>query len=129
MAEIGTDIEKAKVLLEKGGLVAIPTETVYGLAGNALDTASVTKIFEVKGRPQFDPLIVHVPSFVATAQYADNDLPLAKKLADQFWPGPLTLLLQKKMIIGDLVTSGLETVGLRCPDNALTHSLLKMLSF
>jgi L-threonylcarbamoyladenylate synthase len=129
MAEIGTDIEKAKALLEKGELVAIPTETVYGLAGNALDIASVTKIFEVKGRPQFDPLIVHVPSFVATAQYAENNLPLAKKLADQFWPGPLTLLLQKKMIIGDLVTAGLETVGLRCPDNALTHALLKMLSF
>jgi L-threonylcarbamoyladenylate synthase len=129
MAEIGTDIEKAKALLEGGELVAIPTETVYGLAGNALDNSSVTRIFEVKGRPQFDPLIVHVPSFVAAAQYADNDVPLAKKLANQFWPGPLTLLLRKKTVIGDLVTSGLETVGLRCPDNALTGSLLKMLSF
>jgi L-threonylcarbamoyladenylate synthase len=129
MAEIGTDIEKAKALLEGGELVAIPTETVYGLAGNALDNSSVTRIFEVKGRPQFDPLIVHVPSFVAAAQYAENDVPLAKKLANQFWPGPLTLLLRKKTVIGDLVTSGLETVGLRCPDNALTGSLLKMLSF
>jgi L-threonylcarbamoyladenylate synthase len=129
MAEIGTDIEKAKALLEGGELVAIPTETVYGLAGNALDNSSVTRIFEVKGRPQFDPLIVHVPSFVAAAQYAENDVPLAQKLANQFWPGPLTLLLRKKPVIGDLVTSGLETVGLRCPDNVLTSALLKMLSF
>lgn len=129
MAEIGNDIEKAKALLTNGELVAIPTETVYGLAGNALNPESVTKIFEVKGRPQFDPLIVHVPDFASTEKYATQIPDLARKLAAQFWPGPLTLLLQKKPIIGDLVTSGLDTVGLRCPDHSLTRELLNSIPF
>jgi L-threonylcarbamoyladenylate synthase len=129
MAEIGNDIEKAKALLINGELVAIPTETVYGLAGNALDPASVSKIFDVKERPQFDPLIVHVPDFASTEKYALKIPDLARTLADQFWPGPLTLLLQKKAIIGDLVTSGLDTVGLRCPDHLLTRKLLESLPF
>jgi L-threonylcarbamoyladenylate synthase len=129
MAEIGTDIEKAKALLLAGELVAIPTETVYGLAGNALNLSSVTKIFEVKGRPQFDPLIVHVPDFGAAHVYAREIPEQAKLLADKFWPGPLTLLLTKKPIIGDLVTAGLDTVGLRSPDHPLTHKLLESLPF
>src|SRR3989337_2200969 len=129
MAEIGTDIEKAKRLLQAGELVAIPTETVYGLAGNALNLSSVTKIFEVKGRPQFDPLIVHVPDFKAVPVYAREIPEQAKILAKQFWPGPLALLLNKKESISDLVTSGLDTVGLRCPDHPITHDLLKSLGF
>jgi L-threonylcarbamoyladenylate synthase len=129
MAQTGTDIQKAKDLLLKGELVAIPTETVYGLAGNALNLASVTKIFEVKGRPQFDPLIVHVPDVSAVAQYASDIPNRAKVLADRFWPGPLTLLLPKKNVIPDLVTSGLDTVGLRCPDHILTRTLLSSLPF
>lgn len=129
MAEIGKDINKAKQLLEAGELVAIPTETVYGLAGNALRTESVTRIFEVKNRPRFDPLIVHVPS-VAKARELVLDIPApALKLAEKFWPGPLTLLLGKKEIIPDLVTSGLDTVGIRCPDHPLTRSLLSALPF
>ncbi|SKC51721.1 L-threonylcarbamoyladenylate synthase [Ohtaekwangia koreensis] len=129
MAEIGTNIEYAKTLLEQGEVVAIPTETVYGLAGNALNVSAVTKIFEVKNRPQFDPLIVHVPDLEAAHEYT-LDIPAAvKRLTDQFWPGPLTLLLKKKSIIPDLVTSGLDTVGIRCPDHALTRQLLSELSF
>jgi L-threonylcarbamoyladenylate synthase len=129
MAQTGTDIEKAKALLIKGELVAIPTETVYGLAGNALEPSSVAKIFEVKGRPQFDPLIVHVPNFKSAQKYAVDIPEQAALLAQHFWPGPLTLLLPKKNIIPDLVTSGLDTVGLRCPDHPLTHKLLETLPF
>lgn len=129
MAEIGTSIEKAKHLLEAGELVAVPTETVYGLAGNALNPEAVAKIFEVKKRPQFDPLIVHVPDSDTAKKYILNFPDHAEKLARQFWPGPLTLLLQKKMIIPDLVTAGLDTVGLRCPDHHLTRELLSKLTF
>ena len=129
MAEIGTDIEKARALLQAGELVAIPTETVYGLAGNALNISSVTKIFEVKGRPQFDPLIIHVPDFDSMKEYTTAIPEKAKLLARQFWPGPLTLLLEKKSIINDLVTSGLNTVGIRCPDQVLTRKLLKSIPF
>ena len=129
MAVIGTDIEKAVSLLSNDELVAIPTETVYGLAGNALSNMAVTKIFSVKNRPQFDPLIVHVPHLEKAKDYVLDIPEAAKKLADKFWPGPLTLLLKKKSIIPDLVTAGLDTVGIRCPDHSLTRQLLKELPF
>jgi len=129
MAEIGTDLLKAKALLEKGELVAIPTETVYGLAGNALNIDAVTKIFQVKDRPQFDPLIVHVQNIEAVKNYVEDIPKKAKLLVQQFWPGPLTLVLNRKPIIPDLVTSGLNTVGIRCPDHVLTRTLLASLSF
>lgn len=129
MAEIGTDIEKAIKLLTSDELVAIPTETVYGLAGNALNRSSVTKIFSVKDRPQFDPLIVHVPNLEKANDYVLNIPEAARRLAEKFWPGPLTLLLKKKSIIPDLVTAGLDTVGIRCPDHSLTRELLKRLPF
>lgn len=129
MAETGIDIEKAAKLLTNDELVAIPTETVYGLAGNALSSAAVAKIFSVKNRPQFDPLIVHVPYLEKVKDYALEIPEAAKKLADKFWPGPLTLLLKKKSIIPDLVTAGLDTVGIRCPDHPLTRQLLKELPF
>lgn len=129
MAAIGTDIDKARALLTTDELVAIPTETVYGLAGNALSSVAVAKIFSVKNRPQFDPLIVHVPDLEKAKAYVVEIPDAAKKLADKFWPGPLTLLLKKKKIIPDLVTAGLDTVGIRCPDHPLTRQLLKNLSF
>ncbi len=129
MAKIGTDIEKAVMLLTSDELVAIPTETVYGLAGNALNRSSVTKIFSVKDRPQFDPLIVHVPNLEKANDYVLEIPEAAGKLAGKFWPGPLTLLLKKKSIIPDLVTAGLDTVGIRCPDHSLTRELLKRLPF
>jgi L-threonylcarbamoyladenylate synthase len=129
MAEIGKDIEKAKTLLLEGKLVAVPTETVYGLAGNALDPSAIASIFEVKGRPTFDPLIVHIADLQRSIDYA-TELPApARKLADKYWPGPLTLLLKKKPIISDLVTAGLDTVGLRCPDHPMIQKLLSLLRF
>ena len=129
MANIGSDINEAKRLLEQGEVVAIPTETVYGLAANALNVDAVTKIFEVKNRPSFDPLIVHVPDITAAWQYAEDIPEKLLSLANKFWPGPLTLLVRKKEIVPDLVTSGLDTVGIRCPDHAVTLKLLAQLSF
>jgi L-threonylcarbamoyladenylate synthase len=129
MADIGKDINKAKELLQRGELVAIPTETVYGLAGNGLDKNAVVKIFEVKARPQFDPLIVHVPDIETASIYVESIPEQAALLANAFWPGPLTLVLKKKSIVPDLVTSGLDSVGIRCPDHLLTRTLLKELPF
>ncbi|HYG18079.1 MAG TPA: L-threonylcarbamoyladenylate synthase [Ohtaekwangia sp.] len=129
MAAIGTDLAYAKSLLENGDVVAIPTETVYGLAGNALDVSAVAKIFAIKERPQFDPLIVHVPGTDAITQLAENIPDKAMLLAEKFWPGPLTILFQKKSVVPDLVTAGLNTVGLRCPDEEITRELLRSLSF
>lgn len=130
MAEIGSDIDKALALLKQGELVAVPTETVYGLAGNALDSNVVSKIFAVKNRPRFDPLIVHVPSLQEAEKYVLKIPKKAKQLAQRFWPGPLTLLVEKKdEIIPAIVTSGLKTVGIRCPDHPLTRTLLSALPF
>lgn len=129
MAAIGKDINKAKELLAQGELVAIPTETVYGLAGNALDVDAVVKIFKAKSRPEFDPLIVHVPSLERAKAYIESVPDAAHKLTEKFWPGPLTILFRKKSIIPDLVTSGLNTVGIRCPAHPLTRELLETLSF
>lgn len=129
MAEVGKDINKAKQLLQEGQLVAIPTETVYGLGANALNEEAVTRIFKAKNRPEFDPLIIHVPSADCVEKYAKSFPPVARRLADAFWPGPLTLLLERKDIVPDLVTSGLPTVGIRCPDHPLTHELLLAIDF
>ena len=129
MATIGQDIQRAKILLENGELVAIPTETVYGLAGNALDAEAVTRIFEAKDRPYFDPLIVHVASLQRAEDFVHSIPEQAYALVRHFWPGPLTLLLPKTDIIPDLVTAGLEQVGIRCPDHPLTQSLLDLLPF
>lgn len=129
MAEIGKDIQKAIALLQKGEVIGMPTETVYGLAGNATDGMAVARIFGVKNRPAFDPLIVHVPDLETARQYVEKMPGKAEALANRFWPGPLTMVLKKKPIIPDLVTSGMDTVGIRCPDHALTHRLLKALPF
>jgi L-threonylcarbamoyladenylate synthase len=129
MAEIGSDIEKAITLLKAGELVAIPTETVYGLAGNALDVAVVAKIFEAKGRPRFDPLIVHVADMKSLGNYVVEIPDVARRLIKKFWPGPLTLLLKKKSVIPDLVTAGLDTVAVRSPNHPFTKRLLESLPF
>jgi len=129
MAVIGTDIYEAKRLLENREVIGIPTETVYGLAGNAFDVQAVTKIFQVKNRPSFDPLIVHSTSLRNIAQFVEDIPLLAHKLAERFWPGALTLLLRKKPIIPDLVTAGLDTVAVRMPDHPLTRQLLDLLDF
>ena len=129
MAEIGKDIAKAAELLENSELVAIPTETVYGLAGNALNPASVSEIFRVKERPAFDPLIVHTNSMDRISEFTSEMPEAAKKLAQELWPGPLTLILPRKENIPYLTTSGLETVGVRIPDHPLTLELLSQLDF
>lgn len=129
MAEIGTDIEKAKALLAQGQLVGIPTETVYGLAANALDADAVARIFEVKKRPHFDPLIVHLHDPTAIGLYAREIPDTAREIAKQFWPGPVTIVLPKRAVIPDIVTSGLDTVALRCPAHPLAQELLAAIDF
>lgn len=129
MAVIGKEISKVKSILESGELVAIPTETVYGLAGNAFDTEAIAKIFKVKNRPSFDPLIVHTHSLEQVEKIVKELPQKARLLAERFWPGPLTLLLPKQAIIPDLVTSGMDTVAVRIPDQPLTMELLKSLDF
>jgi L-threonylcarbamoyladenylate synthase len=128
-AEIGTDIKKAAALLCEGKVVGIPTETVYGLAANALHADAVADIFRIKNRPDFDPLIVHIADISQVEKYASQFPEKAIKLAEAFWPGPLTLVLPKRVIIPYSVTSGLETVGLRVPRHELTLELLMQLSF
>lgn len=129
MAAIGKDIFKAVQLLGEGKLVAIPTETVYGLAANALDTTAVAGIFRAKNRPTFDPLIIHTYSLEKAKEYIVKIPPELEKLAETYWPGPLTLLLPKKSMIPDLVTSGLFNVAVRIPNHPLTLELLKALNF
>jgi L-threonylcarbamoyladenylate synthase len=126
--EIGQDITYAATLLQAGKLVAIPTETVYGLAGNALNESAVAAIFEAKNRPTFNPLIIHVASVKAIEAYAVLSAE-ARLLADAFMPGPFTLLLPKKAIVPDLVTAGSEKVAVRIPNHPITQQLLQQLDF
>jgi L-threonylcarbamoyladenylate synthase len=129
MQHRGTDLILAKKLLTEGKLVAIPTETVYGLAANGLDETAVAGIFSAKNRPTFDPLILHVSS-IEQAQSLCTDWPeMADKLARAFWPGPMTLILPKADHVPDLTTSGQPTVGIRMPNNRLTLELLSTLPF
>lgn len=129
MATTGTDIALAAHHLRGGKLVGIPTETVYGLAANALDELAVAGIFEAKKRPAFDPLIVHIADFAQVEKYCENVPGLAFRLAETFCPGPLTFILPKKPIIPDLVSSGHLTVGIRIPNHPLTLALLRQLEF
>jgi L-threonylcarbamoyladenylate synthase len=129
MAQIGTDVALAKSFLQDGKLVGIPTETVYGLAGNALDAKAVALIFETKNRPSFDPLILHTSSLKRVGDFVAEFPSELKKLAEAFWPGPLTLLLPKRAIVPDLVTSGLDRVAVRVPNHSLTLTLLEALDF
>ena len=129
MAQIGSDINYTIELLNQQMLVGIPTETVYGLAGNAFNAGTVAKIFEVKERPSFDPLIVHSSDLERISEFVVTIPDQAKTLAAHFWPGPLTLILRKKAIIPDLVTSGLETVAVRIPNHPFTLKLLESIDF
>ncbi|MEA3495767.1 MAG: L-threonylcarbamoyladenylate synthase [Bacteroidota bacterium] len=126
---ISTDIEQAKYFLDKGEVVAIPTETVYGLAGNALSDSTLLKIYKTKNRPSFDPLIVHFDSIYKTEKFVQSIPEIIKKLAERFSPGPLTYLLNKRKIISDIVTSGLPKVAIRFPNHPLTIKLLSTLDF
>jgi L-threonylcarbamoyladenylate synthase len=117
-------VADAAARIRAGGVVAFPTETVYGLGANALDAGAVRKIFELKGRPQTSPLIVHVASTAMAREIAEWPEP-AEELAARFWPGPLTLVLPKKSVIPDIVTAGLQTVGVRMPDHPLALELIR----
>ncbi len=123
--KITKNISRAAALLAAGGLVAVPTETVYGLAGNGLDEAVVERIYAVKGRPETKPLSLMVPGPEALAQYGADVPPGAYILAEKFWPGPLTLVVKAQSTIPTLVLAGGDTVGLRCPDQAKTLALLR----
>lgn len=118
------DIQKAADIIRNGGVGAFPTETVYGLGANALDPIAVAKIFAHKERPTFDPLIVHI-AHIDTLHTLTKDLdPIVLELAKHFWPGPLTMVLPKSNIVPDLVTSGLQTVGIRMPNNTIALELI-----
>jgi L-threonylcarbamoyladenylate synthase len=117
-------IEHAAAALQRGELVALPTETVYGLGADATNEAAIAKIFKAKGRPSNHPLIVHLASGVALESWGENVPLAATQLAAQFWPGPLTLILKKSARIPDAVTGGQESVGLRCPAHPIAQALL-----
>ena len=119
------DIQRAAEILRSGGLVAFPTETVYGLGANALDAVAVRKIFALKGRPATSPLIVHVASIGQARELAAEWPEEAERLAREYWPGPLTLVVPKKAVIPDEVTAGLPTVGLRMPRHPVALELLQ----
>ncbi|GAB6067598.1 L-threonylcarbamoyladenylate synthase [Methylothermus subterraneus] len=118
-------VERAAWTLRRGGLVAFPTETVYGLGADAANPQSVARVFAVKGRPADHPLIVHLPGSEALLRFARRVPPVAWELAERFWPGPLTLLLPRAPAVPDSVTGGQDTVGLRVPAHPLALALLK----
>jgi L-threonylcarbamoyladenylate synthase len=120
-----TEIQKAAQLIQEGGLVAFPTETVYGLGADALNPYAVAEIFEVKNRPTFDPLIVHVADMrqadILVQKFPDKAL----KLVEKFWPGPLTVVLSKSPMVPDIVTSSMPTVAIRVPNHPLALELIR----
>lgn len=119
------EVSRAAEIIRAGGLVAFPTETVYGLGANALDAEAVARIFAAKRRPRFDPLIVHVAHPDDIARLATVTHEKAAVLMDRFWPGPLTLVLPKSELVPDIVTAGLATVALRMPDHPIALSLIE----
>jgi len=118
--------EIAAQILQKGGLVAIPTETVYGLGANGLDEQAVAKIFEAKGRPQDNPLILHVAEAADMEKFCHSIPEAAWLLAEKFWPGPLTMVLPAKPTVPRRTTAGLSTVAVRCPDCAVTRQIIRL---
>jgi L-threonylcarbamoyladenylate synthase len=129
MRIISKDISKAVKLLTADKLVAIPTETVYGLAGNIYSESAINSIFKTKKRPFFNPLIVHIPSVDVLETIVSHIPEKAKQLAQAFWPGSMTLVLKKQPNIPDLITAGKDTVAVRVPNHPLTLELLKQLQF
>lgn len=118
-------IQKAAEVIKKGGLVAFPTETVYGLGANALDREAVDSIFKIKKRPQTDPIIVHISDISQLETIVKNIPPLAMTLAEKYWPGPLTLIMERKNTIPSNVTAGLPTVAVRMPSHPISIALIK----
>ncbi len=118
------NIEKAAEIIRRGGLLGIPTETVYGLGANALNADACCRIYEAKGRPQDNPLIIHVPDASWLSRYCEKVPESAYRLAEAFWPGPLTMILPKRGIVPYRTTGGLETVGVRCPNHPVTLAVI-----
>lgn len=118
------DVKKAADIIKNGGVVGMPTETVYGLAANALDPKAVEKIFQAKGRPMDNPLIVHIADKADMEKLAEDIPDAAYKLAEKFWPGPLTMVLKKKSIVPDVTSGGLDTVGIRLPVHHTARELI-----
>ncbi len=125
MRATGANVARAAALLRAGGVVAFPTETVYGLGALAFDPAAAARIFEIKGRPSFDPLIVHVLDETMLAQVVAGVPPLARRLMERFWPGALTIVLPKDPGLPALVTAGLPTVAVRRPSHPVARALLE----
>ena len=118
------EIEIAAAIIKSGGLVGIPTETVYGLGANGLNQLAVSHIFLAKGRPQDNPLILHIPDADWLERYCQNIPEEAWRLAKRFWPGPLTMILPRKPLVPDVVTAGLDTVGMRCPAHSMCRDII-----
>lgn len=118
-------LDRAAAILRSGGVVAFPTETVYGLGASAFHPGAVARVFEIKGRPWFDPLIVHVGELAEAVELVTNFPPRARLLAERFWPGPLTLVLPKSSIVPEIVTAGLPTVALRVPSHPVARELIR----
>ena len=116
----------AAEMIRRGELVAIPTETVYGLGANGLDEAAVARIFEAKGRPQDNPLILHICGAEQIELFCHHIPQKAYDLAEAFWPGPLTMVLPAKNVVPKRTTGGLDTVAVRCPDNAVTREIIRL---
>ncbi len=125
----GAAVERAAELLSAGEVVALPTETVYGLAANALDARAVARIFAIKGRPAHNPIIVHVASVAMAKRCVASWSALAGKLAKAFWPGPLTLVLPRAPAIPDVVTAGGPTVGVRWPSHPFIQAVIRRCGF
>lgn len=119
------EIQEAAQLLRSGALVAIPTETVYGLGANALDADAVRRIYEAKGRPSNNPLIIHVPSSAWLERYCEEVPELAHRLAEHFWPGPLTMILKARSVVPKATTGGLDTVAVRCPAHPVALAIIE----
>ena len=118
------EVGKAAGIIRSGGLVGIPTETVYGLGANGLDSEAVERIFLAKGRPQDNPLILHIPDASWLERYCQDIPKDAWRLAERFWPGPLTMILRRKPAVPDVVTAGLDTVGVRCPAHSMCRAII-----
>lgn len=129
MPVITSDIDQVADSLQNEKVAAIPTETVYGLAGNIFSEKAIRRIYEVKQRPLFNPLIVHIADVSEMGKVASSIPPLAQALAEKFWPGPLTLLLPKKDTVPDIITAGKDTVAVRVPNHPVTLALLQRLPF
>ena len=129
MIKIGKDLNYAVKILMGGGIVGIPTETVYGLACNALNEEAVSKVFKIKKRPKNDPLICHTDSIKKIKNFVINFPKDAETIGEKFWPGPITILLKKNNLIPDITTSNSDYVAFRIPDNKFTLNILKELDF